>query len=253
MNAATERTLKIVAPITVGVLLLALWYLLVDVAAVLPRSVPSPGAILDQYVEHGDIVLAATWVTARNALVGLVIGAVLGIIAAGIASSLRALDWMAAPVVAAIAVVPIVALTPILNTMFGIGAQTGRQIVAAIAAFIPVYINVLRGLRQTKAVQRDLFRASAANGGQEFRKLTLPTALPHLMTGLRIASSVAVISALVAEYFGGPKDGLGSAIASYASTRPALAWANVGAAIAVGLIFFLVTLLIERIATRRIK
>mgnify|MGYP001146413677 FL=1 len=155
--------------------------------------------------------------------------------------------------VAAIAVVPIVALTPIFKTMFGASSEYGRQLIAGIAAFVPVFINVLRGLRQARPVQRDLFAALAASGGQTFRRLTLPTALPYLFTGLTMASSLAVISALVAEYFGGPSNGLGTAIATYAkSGKTALAWAHVAAAIAVGLVFFLVTALIERIVTRRI-
>ena len=130
---------------------------------------------------------------------------------------------MLAPLVAAIAVVPIVAVTPILNTMFGASSQFGRVAVAAIASFVPVFINVLRGLRQTRPVHRDLLRASGATGGQTFRLLTLPTAVPYLMTGLRIAASLAVISALVAEYFGGPSDGIGTAIATYAKSGQGVA------------------------------
>jgi len=152
----------------------------------------------------------------------------------------------------AIAVIPIVAITPILNTMYGASSQFGRQSVAAIAAFVPIFVNVLRGLRQTDPVHRDLMRASAATGLQTFRALTLPAALPYLLTGLRIASSVAVIAALVAEYFGGPADGIGTAIATYAkSGRAALAFAYVAGGIAIGLALFLVTSLIERLVTRR--
>ena len=154
---------------------------------------------------------------------------------------------------AGLAVVPIVAITPILNTMFGASSQFGRQAVAAIAAFVPVFVNTLRGLRQTRPVQRDLFRATAASGGQTFRFLTLPTALPYLLTGIRVAASLAVISALVAEYFGGPSDGIGTAIATYAkSGRAALAWAFVGGGILIGLVFFLVTSLLERVVARRL-
>ena len=171
---------------------------------------------------------------------------------AALAAAIRPIDGMLAPLVAALAVIPIVAITPVLNTMFGASSQFGRQAVAGLAAFIPVFVNVLRGLRQSRPVHRDLFRASAATSAQTFRLLTLPTALPYLMTGLRIASSLAVIAALVAEYFGGPADGIGTAIATYAkSGRAALAWAFVLGGIIIGLFFFLVTSLLERLATRR--
>ena len=244
--------LKVVAPIAVGVMILLVWFLAVDVFAVAPRALPSPVAVVNELVLRSDIILEDMGVTATNALVGLAIGSIAAIVLAALASNLRPIDGMLAPLVAALAVVPIVALTPILNTMFGASSQFGRQTVAAIAAFVPVFVNVLRGLRQTRPVHRDVLRASAATGLQTFRLLTMPTALPYLMTGLRIASSLAVIAALVAEYFGGPADGIGTAIATYAkSGRAALAFAYVAGAIGIGLVFFLVTSLLERAVTRR--
>jgi NitT/TauT family transport system permease protein len=243
---------RVVAPIVVGILLIAVWVLAVDVLKIAPRMVPSPAAIGSELALRIGIIGDDMLITGTNALVGLLVGALLGIVLAGFAAAARPIDGMLAPLVAALAVVPIVALTPILNTMFGASSQFGRQAVAAIAAFIPVFINVLRGLRQTRPVHRDLLRASGATGWQTFAKLTLPTALPYLVTGVRIAASLAVISALVAEYFGGPADGIGTAIATYAkSGRAALAWAYVAGAIAIGLLFFLVTSLLERLVTRR--
>jgi len=244
--------LRVGAPIIVGILGLALWVLWVDVLGTAPRMLPGPVAIATELVARWGIIAEDMAVTATNALVGLVVGSVLAVVVAGLAAASRPVDGMVAPLVAAIAVVPIVALTPILNTMFGASSQFGRQAVAGLAAFVPVFVNVLRGLRQTRPVHRDVLRASAATGGQTFRTLTLPTALPYLMTGLRIASSLAVIAALVAEYFGGPADGIGTAIATYAkSGRAALAWAYVAGGILIGLSFFLVTALLERIVARR--
>lgn len=243
---------RVAAPIVVGAIILLAWMLVVDVLHVAPRALPSPFAIIGEIGAHADIILEDMGITATNAILGLAFGSVLAIVLAALAATFRPIDGMLAPLVAAIAVVPIVAITPILNTMFGASSQFGRQYVAAIAAFVPVFVNVLRGLRQARPVHRDLLRASAASGAQTFRVLTLPTALPYLMTGLRIASSVAVIAALVAEYFGGPADGIGTAIASYAkSGHAALAFAYVAGGIAIGLILFLVTSLLERLASRR--
>ncbi|KJL40719.1 MULTISPECIES: ABC transporter permease [Microbacterium] len=244
--------LKWVAPIVVGILILAIWIFWVDVLGTAPRMLPSPIAIAEEFVRRFPIILDDMKITATNALIGLVVGSLLALLFAGLAAAAKPVDGMLAPLVSALAVIPIVAVTPILNTMFGASSQFGRQAVATIAAFIPVFVNVLRGLRQTRPVHRDLLRASAASSWQTFRVLTLPTALPYLMTGLRIASSLAVIAALVAEYFGGPADGIGTAIATYAkSGRAALAWAYVLGGIIIGLVFFLVTSLLERLATRR--
>ena len=243
---------RVAAPVAVGVLMLALWYLIVDVLHAAPRALPSPIAIVTELVKRSEIILEDMQITATNALLGLAAGAIVGIVLAAIAAGSRPVDGMLAPLVAAIAVVPIVALTPIFNTMFGASSQFGRVAVAAIAAFVPVFVNVLRGLRQTHPVHRDLLRSAGASPLQTFRVLTLPTALPYLMTGLRIASSIAVIAALVAEYFGGPADGIGTSIATYAkSGRASLAFAYVAGAIAIGLALFLVTSALERLATRR--
>ena len=243
---------RVVAPITVGVVILVIWIVAVDVVKAAPRALPSPIAITNEFVLRSGIIVEDMGITASNALIGLAAGAIVAIVLAALAATSRPVDGMLAPLVAAIAVVPIVALTPILNTMFGASSQFGRQSVAAIAAFVPVFVNVLRGLRQTRPVHRDVLRSSAATGLQTFRVLTLPTALPYLMSGLRVASSIAVIAALVAEYFGGPADGIGTAIATYAkSGRASLAFAYVVGGIAIGLVFFLVTSLLEWLVSRR--
>jgi len=249
--SAAERSTRVIAPVAVGLLLLALWWLLVEWVQVTPTSVPNPGEVVVAGSANWGIILEDMLVTGTNALIGLTGGAVLGVLLAGLASRFAAADGMLAPVVVILAVVPIVALAPIFNSMFGAGTQTARQLIALIASFVPIFVNTLRGLRQTRPVQRDLFRASAANGRQTFLRLTLPTALPYVLTGLRIASSLAVISALVAEYFGGPLDGIGASIGSYAkSGNHPLAWAYVGGGILIGLAFFLVTVLLEWFVNR---
>ena len=135
--------------------------------------------------------------------------------------------------------------------MFGAAAQTGRVLVAAIAAFVPVYVNSLRGLRTVAPLHRDLMRSYAATGWQATRAVTLPGAVPFIFTGIRIASSVAVISALIAEYFGGPLDGLGISITSaVSSSRYSLAWAFVLGSVIIGLLFYCVTYALEALVTR---
>ena len=241
----------VVPPIALFIVLVLLVELVVVAAGIPPFVLASPSAIWDQLVQYAPQVLQATLVTGLNALIGLVIGAVIGVLLAIIASFIRAIDGMLVPIVAAVAVVPIVALAPVLYTMFGSTSEVARIIIASIAAFVPVFLNTLRGLRQVRPVHRDLMRSYAATPRQETRAVTIPSALPHFFTGLRIASSLAVISALVAEYFGGPRQGLGSAITTAAaSSAYARAWAFVIGAILLGLVFFALTSLIERIASR---
>ena len=253
MTTATAERLRIIAPIVVGLVFLGVWQLLVGVVGVSDYLLPSPAAIAEEFVAFAPAIADATLVTGTNALIGLVVGTILAVVLAALAARWQAVDGMSAPIVAALAVVPIVALAPVLNSMFGADSQFGRQAIAALASFVPVFVNTLRGLRQTRPVHRDLMRSYAASSAQAFRVVTLPTAAPFLLTGIRIASSLAVISALVAEYFGGPRGGLGSFISTSAATSAyARAWAYVAAAIALGLLFFLATAALERLVLRRL-
>jgi NitT/TauT family transport system permease protein len=251
MSLRTENALRAVAPVTVGLVVLGAWQFAVSVLGVSEYLLPSPASIVGQLVEYAPSVISAMGITGSNALIGLIVGSILGILFAAFAASSKAIDGMSAPVVASLAVVPIVALAPVLNTMFGADSQFSRQAIAGLAAFVPVFINTLRGFRQTRPVHRDLMKAYAASSGKILRTVTLPTASPFIFTGIRIASSLAVISALVAEYFGGPRGGLGGLISTSASSSAyARAWAYVLASIALGLIFYLVTLAIEKFANR---
>jgi len=241
----------VVAPLVLGVVFVGLWQLVVAGLHIDPYVVPAPSAILAELVDNLGSVASGAARTGLNALLGLVVGTLVAVVAAVLASVLRILDLLAAPIVAALSVMPIVALAPVLYTLYGAGVETARVLVAALAVLIPVYVNTLRGLRQTRPVHRDLMRAYAASAAQQQWALTLPTAAPYLFTGLRIASSLAVISALVAEYFGGPIGGLGKSITSAASSSDyPLAWAYVLGAIVLGLLFYCVALLAEVLATR---
>lgn len=248
-RGAGART--VLAPIAFGVVFLGSWQLLVTAFQVDAFLVPAPSAILAELVDHADTVLAGSLRTGANALVGLVVGTVVGVLAAVVASLWRTADALGAPLVAALSVMPIVGLAPVLYTMYGADVETARQLVAALAVLIPVYVNTLRGLRQVRPVHRDLMRAYAATPRQQQLAVTLPTAAPYLFTGLRIASSLAVISALVAEYFGGPVGGLGKSITSAASSSNyPLAWAYVLGAIGLGLVFYCAALAVESWSTR---
>lgn len=245
------RVSTVLAPLLLGVAVIALWQVLVDHYDVSPLIIPAPDAVWTQVTDNRSAIVDGATATGRNALLGLVGGAVVAIVGALLSHAVRFIDEMAVPVVAAASVVPIVALAPVLYTMFGAGNETGRVLVAALSVSVPVYLNTLRGLAQVKAVHRDLMTAYAATPTQVARTVTLPTALPYVFTGLRIASSLAVISALVAEYFGGPVGGLGKSITTSASSSNyPLAYAYVLGAIALGIVFYVVTLLLELWATR---
>lgn len=250
MTASAVR--RWVAPVLLGVVALLLWQAFVVGAGIKPYLLPSPTAIVEQLVQVLPLVWSAALATGMNVLVGLVVGSVVAVGAAIVAARSRMADTLLSPTAAALSVMPIVALAPALNTMFGTTSTTPRRLVVSVVVFAPVFVNMLRGLRQVQPVHRDLLRAYAATPRQITRTVTIPGALPYLFTGLRIASSTAVIAAIVAEYFGGLQNGLGSRITSAASNSAyARAWAFVLGAILLGLVFYLATLALERAVARR--
>ncbi|ADG74334.1 binding-protein-dependent transport systems inner membrane component [Cellulomonas flavigena DSM 20109] len=243
---------QVLPPVVLLVALVTTWHAVVTLGDVPAFVLPGPAAILDELTTYLGPVTSAALVTGGNALVGLVVGATLGVLLAVVAAVVRLVDVLAEPVVAALAVVPVVALAPVLYAMYGAASEQARVLVAALAVFVPVYVTTLRGLRQVRPVHRDLMHALAATPRQAALAVTVPTAVPFVFTGLRMASSLAVISAIVAEYFGGPRSGIGSFITTAASaSNYARAWAYVLGGVVVGLAFYAVTAAAEHVATRR--
>jgi NitT/TauT family transport system permease protein len=243
------RLRAVVPPLVAGAAFLLVWEAFVTAAGIQPYLLPKPTAILEQISASGADILAATRATGANALVGLVVGGVLALLAAIVANRLRVVDGMLGPVAAAMNAVPIIALAPLFNTMFSTTSTVPRRMVVAVVVFPPIFLNTLRGLRQVAPVHRELLRSYAASAWTLTRTVRLPGALPFVFTGLKLASSLAVIAAVVAEYFGGLQDGLGSRITSAAaSTAYPRAWAFVTAACVLGLAAYVIVLVIERIA-----
>ena len=236
-------------PILVGVGALIAWELTVTLGRIAPFILPALSAIWRELVAQRVNIWEAALASGANALIGLVLGGALGILAAMLTSRSKALSDASVPFAAVLNALPIIALAPILNNMFESTSSLPRRVVAAIIVFFPVFVNTLRGLREVAPVHRELMDSYAASGWTFARKVRLPGALPFVFTGLRQASSLAVIAAVVAEYFGGLQDGLGARITSAAAfTAYPRAWAFVVGACLLGLVFYLTTLIVERLA-----
>ncbi|GAB0103988.1 ABC transporter permease [Nocardia sp. JMUB6875] len=238
-------------PVLFGVALLTLWQVLTVAAGVPSFLLPSPSAIGKAFGDNHHAILEAAVATGKNALVGLIAGAFLGIAAAIVAARFQLVNGILGALAAGAAAIPIVALAPLLNSMYSTTTDLPRRLVATIVVFFPVFVSTARGLRQVPRVHADLMHAYAATGWQFTRTVRLPAALPHLFTGLRIAAPGAVIAAIIAEYFGGLQHGLGSRITSAAAnTAYPRAWAYVVAAMILGLVFLAAVLLLEQLTRR---
>jgi len=245
-----RRLLVVVPPVLFGIAFLLLWQWFVTVRDIKPYLLPKPSDIWHQIDVNQSQILDAARYTGANALAGLICGTAAGVAMAFIASRFRLFSEMVTPVAAALNAMPIIALAPIFNNMFSSTSTVPRRLVVTIVVFFPVFINTFRGLTQIDPVHDELMRSYAASEWTVLRKVRVPGALPFFFTGLKLASSLCVIAAIVAEYFGGLQVGLGSRITSAAAgTAYGRAWAYVAAACLLGLTFFLATTILERIAT----
>jgi NitT/TauT family transport system permease protein len=155
------------------------------------------------------------------------------------------------PYAIAASAVPIIAFAPITNAWFDPITKTSKMVIAAVLCFFPVFVNTVRGLRSVKPQQLELMRSYAVGEFTVFRLVRIPSALPFLFTALRVASVLAMIGAIVGEYYGGSLDSLGANINQDASLfQFEKAWAEIFIACVFGIGFYLAVALAERWATR---
>jgi NitT/TauT family transport system permease protein len=155
------------------------------------------------------------------------------------------------PIAIAANAIPIIAFAPIFNAWFDPLAPTAKMAVAAVLCFFPVLVNTLRGLQSVRPQQLELMQSYAAGGIETFRRVRFPTALPYIFTALKVASVLAMIGAVVGEYFGGSFDALGVLIRSRAQILDFdSAWAAILVACVFGIGFYAAVAAAERLVVR---
>ena len=169
---------------------------------------PRPSAVLQTLVADESELLAALWTTTREALIGFALSAVVGVLIAVLLSSARWVQRAFYPYAVFFQTVPIIAIAPLLVIWFRFDMAV--IVCAFIVSLFPMIANTLGGLLSTDPPLRDLFRLYGAGRLSTMWKLRLPSAVPNILTGLRIASGLAVIGAIVGEFIAG--GGLGSVV-----------------------------------------
>jgi len=247
MSPQLRRVVAVgIPPVVFGLLLIGAWQWWVVAFKVEPFVVPKPSDIWSQFVDQIDRVRAACVVTGFNALFGLVLGALVGFGVAVVTNRFRLVAELVNPLAVTVAAIPAVVIVGVLNNMYALDSQIGRRIMVTLAVFFIVFVQVTKGLRQNDATQLELMRSYAATPRQVLAKVRLPNTMPYLFTAIRTAAPIAVIIALVSEYFGGTQDGLGSKISgTLNSSNKALGFAYVLGGSVVGLLFFAGSSLLE--------
>ncbi len=194
------RLLKLILPpllTLIAVVLVAQW--LLRVLHVREYLVPPPTAVGLVLREQYRDLFASAWITGQGAILGFALAAIIGIVVAVLLSTSRWIERAFYPYTVFFQTVPIVAIAPLLVLWFGSGIKS-VAISAFIVAVFPVIANTLAGLRSVDPALRDLFRLYGGRAVATLLKLSLPSALPNIITGLRIASGLAVIGAIVGEF-----------------------------------------------------
>ena len=158
---------------------------------------------------------------------------------------------MLLPIAIAANAMPIIAFAPILNVWFDPLSPHSKMAIAAVLCFFPVLVNTLRGLQSVRPSQIELMRAYAGGELDIFRRVRVPTALPYMFTALKVASVLAMIGAIVGDYFGGSYEALGVRIRSDAQIFDfQRAWAGIVVASAFGIALYLAVAAAERALVR---
>ena len=251
MNRSSAHLAKVlVPPLVFGALFFGIWQLAVNIFDIKPYFLVRPTEIFDRFTTNWDNIRKAMDVTGTNALVGLVCGAVLGVAMSFVLLRFRVLDEIVTPLSIALNAIPIFVLVAVFNNMFAITSEVPRRLMVTLVVYFVVLVNVARGLRQVDATHVELMRSYAASDWAILRKVRVPNAVPYFFTALKIAAPGAVITAFVSEYFGGSQNGLGNKITSNMSTsKKAEGLAYVAGACLLGLAFYLISIIMELIAT----
>jgi NitT/TauT family transport system permease protein len=213
---------------------------------------PKPSAIL--------AALGANWSTGRfplfpsaiatfqEAVLGLVIGTVAGLIVAFASARWVTARGILLPLAVAANAVPIIAFAPLLNNWFGLLNPLSKALMAAVLVFFPIMANVTRGLVQVEPGSVELMRSYAASEWAILRKVRIPNALPYFFTALKVGTTLSLIGAIVGEYFGGSSSVLGRMIVQTASAlKFDITWAAILLGAVAGIVLYLLVALAERL------
>jgi NitT/TauT family transport system permease protein len=212
-------------PLVVAAAFIGLWYLVAN--ALIPTEsrfvLPEPHVVVDRAVldwdrlsEILDNLWATTWVT----VVGLSISIALGIALAVVMNQASWIERTLFPYAVALQTVPVIAVTPLIGLWWGFEFRS-RVIVTILISIFPIIANTLFGLKSVEPTMRDLFRLHGAGRVTRLVKLDLPAAVPAMFTGFRIAAGLAVVGAVVGEFFfqAGDAKGIGVLINQSSASR----------------------------------
>ncbi len=239
VSIANRSNQRLLVAAIFGVTILVLWEMVVQLYDVPLVILPPPSEIAVKFAASTDILwrdFVQTFV--KGALSGYIIGCSAAVLMAIAVDRSPFLQAGLLPVGNFMAALPIIGTAPILVMWFGFGWQS-KAAVVVVMVFFPVLVNAVQGLHAADKMQRDLMHTYAASYWQGLFKLRLPAAMPFIFNGLKIASTLALIGAIVAEFFGSPTVGMGFRISvSVGQLQLDMVWASITVAAVAGSAFY---------------
>ena len=205
-----DRPLRVVLPIVVLALGVAAWQAVVQYKNIPPYVLPAPDLIAQTFAADWELLLRSLLVTVTTTVEGFLLAAFGGVFLAILFNQSPFLEYSLYPYAVVLQVTPIVAVAPLL--LIYLPQHAAVLVCAWIVAFFPVLANTTLGLRSVDRNLADLFALYGASRWQILRRLKLPSALPYILGGLRIAGGLSLIGAVVAEIAAGSA-GAGSGLA----------------------------------------
>lgn len=203
-----DRLVRLILPALGLALLILVWDVYVATFDIPVAVLPRPSLVLESTIKNWRLVVAEGWVTLLESLYGFVLAFVLGVpLAVAIAGS-RTLNLMFYPLLIATQSLPKVALAPLILVWLGTG-MSSKLAIAWLVAFFPIVVDTATGLRNTPAEFLDLATSVRASAMQTFWKIRFPAALPFVISGSKVAITLAVIGAVIGEFIGS-NEGLGN-------------------------------------------
>jgi NitT/TauT family transport system permease protein len=246
MNA---RAADLAPPLLFGLAVLAVWEVGVKMLGVPAIILPAPSAILLRLVSSTPTLAADFLQTIRGVLAGYAIGSGAGLAVAILVDRSPFLQRGLLPLGNFVSALPIVGVAPIMVMWFGFDWQS-KAAVVVVMTFFPMLVNATVGLAGAGPMERDLMKTYAADYSQTLRLLRLPSAAPFVFNALKINTTLAMIGAIVAEFFGTPTVGMGFRISTEVGHLSIdMVWATIVVAALTGSAFYALVTLIERRVT----
>lgn len=241
---------RFLVPVLFGLAVLILWEGVVKGLEISPIILPAPSQIAAKFAASTDVLWGDFVQTVlKGAMSGLVIGCAAAFVVSVLVDRSPFLQRGLLPIGNFVAALPIVGTAPILVGWFGFDWHS-KAAVVVVMVFFPMLVNTVQGLKEASTMQRDLMQTYAAGYTITLLKLRLPAAMPFIFNGLKVATTLSLIGAIVAEYFGSPTKGMGFRISTEVGRLNIdMVWAEIFVAALVGSALYFAVVILEKAVT----